>query len=53
MWGNEGWFFRPEGEPDRKVSLNVQDILKGEVTVAKMYLDGEFPIKPPAKKEGA
>lgn len=52
MWGNEGWFFRPEGEPNRKVPLNVQNILVGEVTVAKMFLDGEFPVKPKAK-EGA
>jgi hypothetical protein len=47
------WYFVPEGEPDRVIDLEVRDVLRGEVTITKMYLDGEFKIKPAAKESAA
>lgn len=47
----ETWAFKPDNG-GAEIPLNEYDILKGEVHLAKMYLNGELHIKPKAK-EGA
>lgn len=43
---SENWSFRPEGGGE-DVEIG-HDLLMGEIEIAKMYLQGKFPVKPAA-----